>query len=480
MSQWNTLFTLLREERQQRCDEGVVVPTSLADRMDALDPVADAWNEPVVFGLYDELMALPADPALAAAEPNDLDAIRSLRPQGPRDLRWSPSEAELLDRLHGAWTGRAAGCALGKPVELIGCTVSDGLLTGRPTIKRYLENRGDWPLMDYFSGRDVGDGIILWCEKSQREHIAFMEPDDDIHYSLTGLGVIEQYGPEFTWQNVADFWMAHIPIAAICTAEAQAILNFMNRTARWGSDGGARTAATASFCRSHRNPYREWIGAQIRSDGWAWVCAGKPELAAEFAYRDACWTHERNGIYGEMLFAAIQAAAFVVSDPRELIAIGLSEIPYGCRLAGMIRETLSICAAAADWEAATASVEDLCNEMSGAVMSPVHTINNAALCVVGLLYGRMDTVDSISIAVMAGCDTDCNAATVGSIVGAVAGRSQFRDELAGRLHDTIRPSLIGFQDVTMKELAGRTAVQWHRVDEYARRRGADGSSWLSR
>ena len=29
-----------------------------------------------------------------------------------------PPERELLERLQGAWTGRAAGCMLGKPVEM--------------------------------------------------------------------------------------------------------------------------------------------------------------------------------------------------------------------------------------------------------------------------------------------------------------------------------------------------------------------------
>ena len=32
---------------------------------------------------------------------------------------------------------------------------------------------------------------------------------------------------------------------------------------------------------------------------WTWACAGKPELAAEFAYRDACWTQTRNGGLGD-------------------------------------------------------------------------------------------------------------------------------------------------------------------------------------
>ncbi len=90
----------------------------------------------------------------------------------------------------------------------------------------------------------------------------------------------------------------------------------------------------------HRNPYREWIGAQIRADAWGYVCAGNPELAAEFAYRDSCWTHRANGIYGEMMFAAIIAAAFVVSSPVELVQIGLSEIPEHCKLAEACRAAL--------------------------------------------------------------------------------------------------------------------------------------------
>jgi ADP-ribosylglycohydrolase len=77
-------------------------------------------------------------------------------------------------------------------------------------------------------------------------------------------------------------------------------------------------------------------------------------------------------------------------------------------------------------------------------MSPVHTINNALICVLSLAYGRMQTTEAICTSVMCGHDTDCNGATVGSIVGAAAGRRGFGDELAARLHDTIKPAVIGF------------------------------------
>ncbi len=417
-----------------------------------------------MWALYDELDAVPDPAGLAEREPDDLDAIRALRPDGPRDLGWHPTDDELLDRFHGAWTGRAAGCALGKPVELIGCKEPDG----RHIIERYLRARDQWPLRDYISGRDVGDGLTVWCPRSTREQIAYMEPDDDIHYSLAGLAIVEEHGLDFGWEDIARWWSRHLPLHALCTAEVQAFLTWALHTARWGSDGGAPTVATAEMTRRRRNPYREWIGAQIRSDGWAWVCAGRPELAAELAHRDAHWTHQRTGIYGEMFFAAVQAAAFVVHDPLELVAIGLSEVPAGSRFADVIHRTLEICARATTWETALDEVDAMTDAMSPPRMNGVHTLNNAARCVVAMRFAGMDTLEAPALAVMTGADTDCNGATVGSIVGAASGRARFRPELADPLHDTIRPDVIGMGVVTMTELAQRTLVQWRRIDDAVR------------
>ncbi len=454
MAGWTSPLNLIKEELKQRADEGCEIPAALLQRVAELHPEQDAWNNEVLDGLYEELMGLEPDPGLAAEEPGDLKAIRALRPDGPRDLGWAPSEDELLDRLHGAWMGRCAGCALGKPVEGMGMTRDEnGLLNGRKNIKRYLQNRGDWPLADYFSAKDAGDGLKVHCELSTREKIAFMEADDDIHYSLTGLGVLEQHGPGFKWDDVARYWLSHIPVTAICTAEAQAILNFQNKTSRCG--GGH---ATPEFTRRFRNPCREWIGAQIRADGWAWACAGKPELAAEFAWRDACWTHERNGIYGEMMFASIIAAAFAESDPAKLVEIGLSEIPRGCRLARAVRDCLGWIHQHGDFESCMEKVEEVFQEMHA-----VHTINNALICVLSLFYGKMKPEESAAIAVMCGLDTDCNGATAGSITGAAAGRKNFGGVLAAKLNDTVQPNMLGFQKVTMAGLAARTAKVWRDV-----------------
>ena len=266
------------------------------------------------------------------------------------------------------------------------------------------------------------------------------------------LVVLEKFGPDFHWYDIANSWNTHLPYYAICTAERQAILNYNMRGPRHGTQP---SVVTPAFTRRFNNPYREWIGAQIRADGWAYACAGNPELAAEFAWRDAHWTHTRNGIYGEMFFAAVIAAAFVEHDPYKLIEIGLSEIPERCKLSAAVREAL-------EWKKQSPSWEEFMDRLDAKYekMNGVHTINNALIVLMALLYGELDLDRSCALAVMGGLDTDCNGATVGSIVGIINDSSR----LAEKLHDTIKPNFIGETEVTMTDLAARTLAVWKRVN----------------
>ena len=93
------------------------------------------------------------------------------------------------------------------------------------------------------------------------------------------------------------------------------------------------------------NPFCQWIGAAIRSDGFGWAAAGLPELAAEMAWRDARLSHRRNGIYGEMFLAAAQSAAFAVSDPLDAVRAGMAEIPRECLLYRDLAWALEHCGA---------------------------------------------------------------------------------------------------------------------------------------
>ena len=97
--------------------------------------------------------------------------------------------------------------------------------------------------------------------------------------------LIRKYGRDFTPYDVSRMWLDSQPKNAYCTAERVAFINFVK---------GFTPPASAV----HKNPYREWIGAQIRADYFGYINPGRPEAAAEMAWRDACVSHVKNGIYG--------------------------------------------------------------------------------------------------------------------------------------------------------------------------------------
>ena len=222
---------------------------------------------------------------------------------------------------------------------------------------------------EYLDRYEYADLLKRRMADCSRGRVRYVARDDDMDYPVLGLHLLESHGPGFTSQDVASTWLDRLPYNLVYTAERVAYRNLVN---------GASPPESATY----RNPFREWIGAQIRADIMGYVCPGWPEKAAEFAYRDATVSHVKNGVYGEMFVAAMLAAAFVTDEVEEVIRIGLSEIPASCRLAEAIRDTVAWSRQLADWE----KVWDKINEKYGRYHA-VHTINNAALVVMALMAG---------------------------------------------------------------------------------------------
>jgi ADP-ribosylglycohydrolase len=199
------------------------------------------------------------------------------------------------------------------------------------------------------------------------------------------------------------------------------------------------------------NPFVEWIGADIRSDPWGYAAPGMPELAAEFGYRDAVVSHTRNGIYGEMYFSAVIAAAFAVNTAREALEIGLTEIPTTSRMAETVRETIAWVDEDGDWDTTWKRIDE-----KYAGMSVVHTLNNAALTIAALLYSEGDFEKAIALAVMGGLDTDCTGATAGSIMGAIVGAKGIPTKWTEPFNDRLTTYLIDRKEFAFSDLAKRT------------------------
>jgi hypothetical protein len=423
----------LKIERQQ-CEEEGKDLSALEARFDTLieADLDDPDIQRAAGELLDETVALPVREDYPYHEPSDLEGIKSARGKGPSLPVFSASDDELFDKVYGAWLGRCCGCLLGKPVEG----------WRRPKMLGYLGDTGQYPLSYYISTKDVPTDILqkhdIRSGKMWAESIKYMPEDDDTNYTTIGMAVLKQHGRDFTPTDVANFWMSNVPILHTCTAERIAYRNFALLIA---------PPQSASF----RNPYRVWIGAQIRADFFGYAAPGNPELAAEFAWRDACISHVKNGIYGEMWAAAMIATAFVTDDIPTIIRAGLAQVPEKSRLVESVENVLSWHSSGMSYDDALAKIHSIWDEIK--LHDWCHTISNAMVVSLGLLWGELDYEKSITRAVMPCFDTDCNGATVGSTVGAVLGAKRLPKKWTDPLNDTLHTGVAGYNVVKISEMS---------------------------
>lgn len=437
----------LKIELLQSRDEGKDT-SSFEERVDKIIrmPEEDPEREALARVIFDELEGFPVSDSYKYVEPSDIDDIRNERPASGKGLNLSRNnhldEAELFDKVYGAWLGRCAGCLLGQPIENWKRSRIIGLLkdTDNYPIKYYISSEIDTEIRKKYGvsdeGKVYGSNKINWIN-----NVGHMPEDDDTNYTVICLKLIEKYGLGFTPDDVAECWLDNLPILHLWTAERVAYKYLVNRVF---------PPRSASF----RNPYREWIGAQIRADMFGYVAPGMPEIAAEMAWRDASISHIKNGIYGEMFVAAMLSAAAVTRDIDEIIKIGLSQIPEKSRLAEEIRGVLGWKEEGLTWEEALDRIHKKFNEYSD--HDWCHTISNAVIVCVGLIYGDLDFEKSIGIAVMGAFDTDCNGATVGSIVGMILGAKSLPEKWIKPLNDMLKSGVDGFGMVKISNLAERT------------------------
>ncbi|MEV6649705.1 ADP-ribosylglycohydrolase family protein [Streptomyces sp. NPDC051219] len=347
----------------------------------------------------------------------------------------------LLPRLHAAWLGRAVGCLLGKPVEKLPL----------PAIRALARATGNWPLRTWFTGRGLPADLAArhpWNRRSAptslAENINGMPEDDDLNYPLLNLLLLQRYGRDFSTTDVARLWLDELPAGRTFTAERVAYRNLLD---------GIEPPHTAT----HRNPFREWIGAQIRADVHGWTHPGDPAAAAGQAYRDATLTHTANGVYGAMFVAAALAeAAGGTTDVHTCLRTGLSVVPPDSRLAHAVR--FGIDAA----QSGTGDFDQVVDELHAAYGQHhwVHVLPNAALLAAALTHADGDFTGSVCRAVSGGWDTDSNGATAGSLAGLIAGSpAAIPPRWTAPLRNRLATSVAALDGIGFDTLAALTAQE---------------------
>ncbi len=407
--------------------------------------------------LLDELATLESP--LAAIEPTDLDEIRAACPWWPAAPAAPAAGAAprgaagardgLRTRLHAGWLGRAAGCVLGKPVEKV-------TLAGIRAIARAT---GNWPVHTWFTAAGLDPATAAahpWNRRSAATSLAETldgaPEDDDLNYPLLGLLLLDRHGHAFTTADVGRLWLDELPAGRTFTAERVAYRNLLD---------GVEPPHTGSY----RNPFREWIGAQIRADVHGWTHPGDPAGAAVAAHRDAVLTHTANGVYGAMFAAAAISAAAGgtaaggAAGVDEALRAGLAVVPPRSRLARAVRHGIEL--ARTEPTGTPEGFADVVDELHAVHDGRhwVHVVPNAALLAAALTHAAGDFSGAVCRVVSGGWDTDSNGATAGSVAGLLAGApAALPERWTAPLRNRLSTSVGGLDGIGFDELAARTAA----------------------
>lgn len=302
------------------------------------------------------------------------------------------TEKELKNKIQGCWFGKNIGGTLGAPFEW----------------RRQIND------ISFYTHDIDGDPL----------------PNDDLDIQLLWLIAMEQRGVGLSSEILAHYW-------EICV------------TPHWAEYGIAKAnmklGLIPPLSGAYHNLYKHSCGSYIRSEIWACIAPGTPKLAVELMMRDSQIDHGGNseGTYAAVFIAALESAAFVEKDVEKLIDIALTYIPEDCGVAQAVNMVIE-CHRAGK---AYLDVRDLLLEKyRGAPFTyydngrPVKlvserdrargfddgqkgydVVDNIGIIIVGLLYGEGDFGRSMLYAVNCGEDTDCTAATIGSIYGILLG-----------------------------------------------------------
>lgn len=303
---------------------------------------------------------------------------------------------DYLHKIYAGVLGKLIGVYLGRPFE-------------NWTYQEILDKLG--PIHDYVHER-LGLPLVVI--------------DDDVSGTFAFVRALEEHGasPNLTPEDVGNTWLNTV---------------IEKKTIFWWGGNGISTEHTAFLnlkkgmkpplsgsIESNGKTMAEQIGAQIFIDGWAMVAPGNPALAARLAQTAALVSHDGVAVHAAILWAAMEAEAFVSKDADHLLDTGLSFIPKDSLITQLIADIRAWAKKDNDWEKTRQRIEDTYGyDKYGGIC---HMVPNHGIMIMALIYGGDNFSHAMHIINTCGWDTDCNSGNVGCLVAIMHGLSAFEKQ----------------------------------------------------
>lgn len=224
-----------------------------------------------------------------------------------------------------------------------------------------------------------------------------MVPNDDLDLQVLYACVLDEMeNPVVDRHVLAQSWADHVEFP-------------------WNEYGVGMRNLAEGLLPPHTGSFDNWYtcgeGAAIRSELWACLAPGKPDLAAAYAFEDACFDHAGDGILAAVFLARLQALAFVDHDVDRLIDGALAGIPPESGIYSVVQDTRNWVASGLGWIEIRALIMDKYGNSDFTDVRP-----NTGFIILGWLVGK-DFSERILICNNAGQDTDSSTASLGALLG---------------------------------------------------------------
>ena len=315
----------------------------------------------------------------------------------------------LYDKILGCFNGKNIGGTLGAP----------------------LESKNGFFDVDYYIQSNIENNPVA---------------NDDLDLQLVWFNAVRRYGKNVNAEILSQYWATYI-------------------NPSWAEYGvgksNLRRGIEPPFSGYVGNAYKDSCGAFIRSEIWACLMPGHPELATRYAYFDACIDHADEGLYGEVFWAAIQSAAFVESDVFKLLEIGKSYIPQDCAISRVTDLMVKCYREKKTYEEARdilfkeipgafsyqhTKLADIKNTQYKPAKAGYDAPNNIGIAIMGWLYGEGDFGKSILYAANCGEDADCSAGTLAATLGIILGNKALPEKWVKPMGNIIAHTTINIHD----------------------------------
>ncbi len=263
--------------------------------------------------------------------------------------------------------------------------------------------------------------------------------NDDTTYELAFLEAFSGKGYDVTPEDIALSWVGLIPSG--WSAEEVAIRNIKN---------GILPPESGR----HRNPFSEWIGAQMRGGICGMVAPGDPRTAAELAWKDGSVSHANNGILGEVFVSVMTSLSFVEEDIIGIMRTATGLIPADSEYRSVLDYAWDCCGRYDDWHDALADCEERYREYNW-----IHAYPNACCLIIAGYYGKGDFTETLHIITMCGLDADCNAGVLMPVLGISKGIGSIPERYMRPVFGTLTTYMRGdYSEIPLDRLVDMTVA----------------------